>query len=408
MPRPVRLVGVGLQPERFTALVAKAGDIAETMISVPPTVCQRDGALLVGDAADRRARSLCAGSRSDVLDRFGDRAFVALWDTYFPPDHLVGMLLAAIRRNAEQVADGPLDITSIAYPVAWDLRRRHLIERVAHAAGLTGVRVMTAPEAAAWAPVPGQAPGIGGLLLMFDLASAGSISLLEPASTGYRLVEYAPLSGASSPGAAARGLLKSTGRSMGELREVRAIGAGAGEHARISPIAREFGGLLRVPAAPSAAVTIGAVHRWLGVPQPPRPTWIAVVRADRSRFDEVRRLNGPDAADLEFPRECPERRFVLSGPRVAIGRRSRARGTNPEIDLSEPPLDPGVSAQHAELLSRPDGGWELVDLDSTNGTWVGDSPTPIAPDIPVVLADGDRIKLGMWTTITVGFEDQAH
>lgn len=131
------------------------------------------------------------------------------------------------------------------------------------------------------------------------------------------------------------------------------------------------------------------------------PTWTALVRADRAWFDEVRRRDGPDAAGLEFPRYCPERQFVLSGAQVAIGRRSRSRGTNPEIDLSGPPLDPGVSAQHALLLARPNGGWELVDLDSTNGTSLGDAPTPIAPHIPVALADGDRIKLGAWTTITI-------
>lgn len=132
---------------------------------------------------------------------------------------------------------------------------------------------------------------------------------------------------------------------------------------------------------------------------PPSTTWTAVVRADREWFDEVRRRDGPDAAGLEFPRYCPERRFVLDGPQVAIGRRSRSRGTDPEIDLSGPPLDPGVSAQHALLLARDGGGWEVVDLDSTNGTSVG--AATLAPHVPQPLADGARIRLGAWTVITV-------
>jgi hypothetical protein len=131
--------------------------------------------------------------------------------------------------------------------------------------------------------------------------------------------------------------------------------------------------------------------------------WSALVRADRSWFEEVRRRNGPDVATLEFPRYCPERRFVLSGERLAIGRRSRSRGIEPEIDLSGPPLDPGVSALHALLVARPDGGWELVDLNSTNGTTLGDATDPITPNTPVALAHDDRIKLGAWTTITVTF-----
>jgi hypothetical protein len=133
----------------------------------------------------------------------------------------------------------------------------------------------------------------------------------------------------------------------------------------------------------------------------PQDVWTVVVRADREWYEEVRRRDGPDAATVEFPPYCPERRFVLSGFQVEIGRRSRRRGTNPQIDLSGPPLDPGVSAQHALLVARSDGGWELVDLDSTNGTSVGDSTDPLAPHTPVPLADGVRIRLGAWTTITV-------
>ncbi|WP_214406002.1 FHA domain-containing protein [Pseudonocardia lacus] len=133
----------------------------------------------------------------------------------------------------------------------------------------------------------------------------------------------------------------------------------------------------------------------------PAPVWTAVVRADRAWFDEVRAREGPDVDTVEFPRYCPERRFELTGAQVAIGRRSRSRGTNPEIDLSGPPLDPGVSAQHALLVARADGGWEVVDLDSTNGTSVGDSTALLAPFAPVPLADGDRIRIGAWTTITI-------
>jgi pSer/pThr/pTyr-binding forkhead associated (FHA) protein len=129
--------------------------------------------------------------------------------------------------------------------------------------------------------------------------------------------------------------------------------------------------------------------------------WIAVVRADRAWFEEVLRRNGPDAGSLQFPAFSTERRFVLDGPQLAIGRRSRSRGIEPEIDLSAPPLDPGVSTLHALLVGRADGGWDVVDLDSTNGTIVGNRPDPIPPNTPVRLDDGDVVKVGAWTTITL-------
>jgi len=136
----------------------------------------------------------------------------------------------------------------------------------------------------------------------------------------------------------------------------------------------------------------------------PRPTpqaWTAVVRADRTWFEEVRARNGPDAGGLEFPQFCPERRFPLTGAQLTIGRRSRSRGVEPEIDLTGPPLDPGVSTLHALLVPADDGGWQVVDLASTNGTTVGEGTALIASNTRVPLADGDVIKIGAWTTITV-------
>ncbi|MGI5128599.1 FHA domain-containing protein [Pseudonocardia sp. CA-107938] len=134
---------------------------------------------------------------------------------------------------------------------------------------------------------------------------------------------------------------------------------------------------------------------------PPQETWTAVVSADRAWFEEVRARNGPDAAGLAFPQFCPERRFPLVGRQLTIGRRSRQRGVEPEIDLTGPPLDPGVSTVHAMLVPAPDTGWQVVDLDSTNGTTVGDGNPLLTPNTPRRLADGDRIKIGAWTIITV-------
>lgn len=133
----------------------------------------------------------------------------------------------------------------------------------------------------------------------------------------------------------------------------------------------------------------------------PTGTWSVIATADPAWFEEVRRREGPDIASMAFPHYCPPRTFDLTGPQMAIGRRSRSRGVDPEIDLSGPPLDPGVSTLHAVLLARPEGGWELVDVGSTNGTVIGDAPDPIPPHVPVQLAAGDRIKIGAWTVLTV-------
>lgn len=144
----------------------------------------------------------------------------------------------------------------------------------------------------------------------------------------------------------------------------------------------------RAPAAPTEQVAHSA----------PALAWWAVVRVDRAWFDEVRRQNGRGDT-LEFPRYAPERRFALADAQVTIGRRSASRGTAPDLDLGS--LDPGVSAAHAVLVARPDGGWEIVDVGSTNGTTLAVSDGPIPRHRPVPVADGTVIHLGAWTTITL-------
>jgi hypothetical protein len=127
--------------------------------------------------------------------------------------------------------------------------------------------------------------------------------------------------------------------------------------------------------------------------------WSAVVTADRAYFDGVIAGGELDAGSIGFPADCPERRFRLSGAEMRIGRRSASRRLEPEVDLTGPPMDPGISHLHAVLLGRPDGTWAVVDRGSANGTQV--NGREIDPGVPVPLRDGDRICLGAWTTLTV-------
>ncbi|HUE05821.1 MAG TPA: BTAD domain-containing putative transcriptional regulator [Acidimicrobiales bacterium] len=123
--------------------------------------------------------------------------------------------------------------------------------------------------------------------------------------------------------------------------------------------------------------------------------WELVARQDRSWFD----LQEPDG--LEFPDSKHTRRIELVGDHVSIGRRSKSRNSLPEIDLSGTLEDPCVSHHHAVLMRRPDGGWALVDQDSTNGTFVNADEEQIAPNEPLTLSDGDQVHVGRWTTLTI-------
>jgi len=127
--------------------------------------------------------------------------------------------------------------------------------------------------------------------------------------------------------------------------------------------------------------------------------WAAVVGADPVYYESVMAGADKDAAAVQFPGYCTERRFRLSGPEMRIGRRSVSRGLEPEIDLTGPPTDPGISRLHAVLLPMQDGGWAVLDPGSENGTFVND--TEITVGVPVPLVDGDRIHLGAWTKVVI-------
>lgn len=130
-------------------------------------------------------------------------------------------------------------------------------------------------------------------------------------------------------------------------------------------------------------------------------TWTATVSADRAYYNTVMAVGGPDADSIAFPAFCPDRFFPLHGNQITIGRRSASRGINPDIDLTGPPEDPGVSHLHAVLITQPDGSLSIVDVGSSNGTTVNDDKTLLRANIPRALSTGDQVHLGAWTTITV-------
>ena len=174
----------------------------------------------------------------------------------------------------------------------------------------------------------------------------------------------------------------------------RSSGLSSSSHPRSTPSVPSAPSVPSVPTAPPVS--------------PPRPAvpssyapavWTAVVSSDRAYHESVQAASGPDAAAVPFPGYYAERRFRLAGSQMRIGRRSVSRGIDPEIDLTGPPADPGISRLHAVLIAAADGGWAVLDPGSANGTLVNGTEIPTGVQVP--LHDGDRINLGGWTSITV-------
>jgi hypothetical protein len=90
-------------------------------------------------------------------------------------------------------------------------------------------------------------------------------------------------------------------------------------------------------------------------------------------------VSGPDGPDGGH-----QRTYEISTPLVILG-----RGTDCDLRL----VDPGVSRHHAEIRVE-DGEVVLVDLGSTNGTFVNGQPVR-----RIALADGTRVTLGRTTLV---------
>jgi diguanylate cyclase (GGDEF)-like protein len=63
--------------------------------------------------------------------------------------------------------------------------------------------------------------------------------------------------------------------------------------------------------------------------------------------------------------------------------------------------DDGISRKHAKVMMSPGGDFQIVDLGSTNGTFLNGLKVDIAP-----LRDGDKLQIGSHTVLKFSLQDQ--
>ncbi|MEM7275153.1 MAG: FHA domain-containing protein [Actinomycetota bacterium] len=128
------------------------------------------------------------------------------------------------------------------------------------------------------------------------------------------------------------------------------------------------------------------------------PRITVVVAVDRAFFDEV-----VNEGEIDFPDPVPaDKTLELAGAELHIGRTSDSRAIHPDIDVADLTNDQAVSSRHAVLRVGADGALSIVDVGSTNGTFLAtvDSEA-IAHGVPVDVAPGTPIFVGAWTRLTV-------
>ncbi len=112
---------------------------------------------------------------------------------------------------------------------------------------------------------------------------------------------------------------------------------------------------------------------------------------------DIRALVDPSLRRAEDPLPADERErlFPLDLSDHLIGRRSDSEDIHPELAIN----DPGISRRHARILRAVDGALTVLDLGSMNGTRL--NGTPLEPNLPTPLAEGDQVTMGCWTRLIV-------
>lgn len=133
-----------------------------------------------------------------------------------------------------------------------------------------------------------------------------------------------------------------------------------------------------------------------GTPAGPPPVTL-VLGADRAHWERMVGEGEP-----AFPTVAPTLTFELTGDRVTLGRVRSGAAADVDIALTGAAADPAVS-HHQCVFERSGDGWTVRDDGSANGTWVNDAGEPLATGEAHALADGDRLLMGAWTSLTVRF-----
>jgi molecular chaperone DnaK (HSP70) len=136
--------------------------------SIPSAVCVVDGALVVGGLARRRRLRAPESYRDEFKRVLGSDVPVQLGSVSYPVTDLVAVMLTAVRQEAEHMLHGPVDAAVLTVPATYEQRRREVMAEAAAKAGLGQVSLLEEPIAAAFAPLIGQRPAPGDLVLVYD------------------------------------------------------------------------------------------------------------------------------------------------------------------------------------------------------------------------------------------------
>ena len=180
-----RAVGIDLGTTNSVVVVLEGGDPtvianAEGLRTTPSVVAYtKDGEILVGETAKRQAVTNVDRTISSVKRHMGTDWKQEIDDKKYTPQEISSRILAKLKRDAEQYLGEPVTDAVITVPAYFNDAERQATKEAGEISGLTVLRIINEPTAAALAY--GLDKGKEDeLILVFDLGGGTfDVSLLE-------------------------------------------------------------------------------------------------------------------------------------------------------------------------------------------------------------------------------------
>ena len=152
-----------------TVALATAGAAVASVVFLAP-----DGALLVGEPAQRRALSEPRRVVREFKRRIGDGTPLVVGGTSIPADTLSARFVAWVVDEVARREGGPASAITVTHPVEWGEHKRRSFAAALTAEGLSEVAFLTEPQAAAIGYASAARVAPGGALAVYDLGGGTS------------------------------------------------------------------------------------------------------------------------------------------------------------------------------------------------------------------------------------------
>ncbi|WP_085910887.1 Hsp70 family protein [Pseudonocardia autotrophica] len=161
---------------RTAAAVIRSGSSGPEMVTlgdhsvdIPSVVhCAPDGALLFGDAAERRALTEPDRVAREFKRRIGDPTPIPLGEHAFTAEQLSALLAAHIVDIVSRIEGGPPDRIAVAHPASWGGHKRELFAGALAERGLA-VTFLSEPQSAALHYAANERVEGGATVAVYDL-----------------------------------------------------------------------------------------------------------------------------------------------------------------------------------------------------------------------------------------------